>query len=108
MSSIFFLKNQGKNRAFFSLIFAHFLLKNHSILWSEWLIYRFDHNASSELPFQRGPIASDWCRISPVCIRELLQGHFYLKIAIFSTAFVIGNRSMPLFLLIYMWSNAFP
>nr|WP_314466138.1 transposase [uncultured Clostridium sp.] len=33
MSSIFSPKNQGKNRAFFSLIFARFLFQNHNILW---------------------------------------------------------------------------
>ncbi len=54
MSSIFPPKNQGKNRAFFSLIFVHFTPRNHNILWSEWLIYRFCHNVSSESQFQRG------------------------------------------------------
>ena len=53
MSSIFSPKNQGKNRAFFSLIFAHFLLQNHNILWFWSSIFRFYHNVSSESQFQR-------------------------------------------------------
>ena len=38
---------------FFALIFTHFSLQNHYILWSNRLISSFDHNTSSLLRTQR-------------------------------------------------------
>ena len=59
MSSILLLKNQPRKDDIFALIFAHFSLQNHNILWLVWLIYRFDHNVSSELYSQRATTRLD-------------------------------------------------
>lgn len=44
----------------------------------------------------------------PVRSRKFINGFFNLKIAIFSTAFVLGNRSMCLSLLYICSRTAFP
>jgi len=55
---------------------------------------------TEEQPSQRGSMAPNGCQRCPVCKRELLQGCFDSKIAIFTTALVRANMSTPLFLLI--------
>ena len=76
MSSIFLLIFRLQIDDIFGQIFARFLLQNHNILWLEWLIYRFDHNVSSESQFQHGmrqaPECLDSAHIS-VRLRELLK-----------------------------------
>lgn len=61
---------------------------------------------SSNTPSPHGSIAPDGGQIigqstenQPVRSRKHIHSHFDLKIAIFSTALVLGNRSMCLFLL---------
>lgn len=61
---------------------------------------------SSNTPSPHGSIAPDGCQIigqstenQSVRSRKHIHTHFNLKIAIFSTALVLGNRSMCLFLL---------
>ena len=67
---------------------------------------RFAALAPSKLGLQHGSIAPDGGQIigqstenQPVRSRKHIHSHFDLKIAIFSTALVLGNRSMCLFLL---------
>lgn len=72
------------------------LLSRHSILLP----------VTSMPPTRRGSTAPDGCQISAkfpdnqsVRSRKHIHSHFHLKIAIFSTVLVLGNRSMCLFLL---------
>jgi len=69
---------------------------------------------TSILRTQRGSIARYWCQIirqssenQSVRSREFIKCFFDLKIAIFTTALVLGNRSMRLFLL-YKQPHIFP
>ncbi len=66
----------------------------------------FGPNVTSRRPSPRGSIAPDGCQLigqstekQSVRSRKHIHSHFDLKIAIFSTALVLGNRSMCLFLL---------
>jgi len=64
MSSIKCPKDRAQKTHFLSPIFALFLLQNHNILWSNRLIFPFDHNSSSVLYTQRGPSCHYWCQRS--------------------------------------------